>query len=528
MLKLKVDRRKYLFLRASESLFQLIKSMGKAEKGYFKKYASMHTIGEKNNYVKLFDAIEKQAAKSDVYNEDKIKKQFDDKFIRQLPVVKNYLYKVILESLQLFNSEDGTETQVRDLTEQYDILYGKVLFKQAGELLKKAKTIAIENEMFPELINILSREKILARIIMEPNEFELASKRIYEEELRVLEKMKNVTDYSEFRSQLIKFVSIFGSGFVRNEDEKKQLHDFLAHPLLESEERAITSRTKRFFYQYRANLYLYLGDIETSYAYQMKHLRLSEEGAEKNLRKLYLMTALNNVLTLQIRLKKYDECEETLLKIKNFEKIYNTILNENEKAFRLYSVIATEVPLRMVKHEYELGLESVKALEEPLNKYDMMLNAGWRMVCYYLLGSYYFLLEDFVKSQKWLAKIIQISSTDFYSDYQCYARIMNLIVHYELKNFEHLDYVMKSTYYFLRKRNKIYKYEQIIIKFMKRSLRANSERALLELFAEMKFELEVISKDDYEKNAFDAFNIIPWLQSKIEKKTMCDVLAQLA
>lgn len=511
-------------MRTSENLFQLIKSMSKAEKGYFKKYASMHTIGEKNNYVKLFDAIEKQAEKSEIYNEDSIKKLFNEKFIRQLPVVKNYLYKIILESLQLFSSVERAESQVRDLTEQYDILSGKVLVKQAGELLKKAKKIAVENEMFPELMNILSREKILARSVMEPDEFQLASGRIYGEELDVLEKMKNTVDYAELRSKLVKFISVLGSGFVRNEDERKQLNDLLSHPLLESEERAVTSRTRRLFYQYRANLYLYLGDLETSYSYQVKHLLLSEESQKKNVPRRYLMTALNNVLTLQIRLKKYDECEETLFKMKNFENIYDTRLNESDKAFRVYSVIATEVPLRMDKRDYELGLELVKDYSEQLNKCETMLNTGWRVVCYYFLGSFYFLLENFQKAQGWLNKIIQISSTDFYSDYQCYARIMNLIVNYELKNFEHLDYVMKSTYYFLRKRNKIYKYEQIIIKFMKRSLRSSSEKALLELFEEMKYELEAILKDDYEKHAFDAFNIIPWLESRIEKKPMREIL----
>ena len=54
----------------SEELFQLIKSLSKQEKRYFKLYASRHVIGEKNKYVQLFDAIDKQAA----YNEEKIKK----------------------------------------------------------------------------------------------------------------------------------------------------------------------------------------------------------------------------------------------------------------------------------------------------------------------------------------------------------------------------------------------------------------------------------------------------------------------
>ena len=41
-----------------EALFDLIKSMTMSEKRYFKIYSSKHTIGEKNEYIRLFDADE--------------------------------------------------------------------------------------------------------------------------------------------------------------------------------------------------------------------------------------------------------------------------------------------------------------------------------------------------------------------------------------------------------------------------------------------------------------------------------------
>ena len=46
--------------------------MSKAEKRYFKLYSSRHTLGEKNNYSILFDAIDKQ----EEYDEGKLMKKF--------------------------------------------------------------------------------------------------------------------------------------------------------------------------------------------------------------------------------------------------------------------------------------------------------------------------------------------------------------------------------------------------------------------------------------------------------------------
>jgi len=55
-----IDFYTYIYTMSRESspdLFDLIKSLNSSEKGYFKKFASRHTIEGKSHYVKLFDAI---------------------------------------------------------------------------------------------------------------------------------------------------------------------------------------------------------------------------------------------------------------------------------------------------------------------------------------------------------------------------------------------------------------------------------------------------------------------------------------
>ena len=58
--------------KVKEALFELIKSLSKSEKRYFKLLSSRHTIGDENNYVKLFDFIDKQTT----YDEGVIFKEF--------------------------------------------------------------------------------------------------------------------------------------------------------------------------------------------------------------------------------------------------------------------------------------------------------------------------------------------------------------------------------------------------------------------------------------------------------------------
>ena len=80
-------------MKPSTELFDLVKSLTKSEKRFFKLSSSLQT-GEKN-YLKIFDAIDKQGA----YDEAALKEYFSDEtFVKHFPSEKNHLYKLILKS----------------------------------------------------------------------------------------------------------------------------------------------------------------------------------------------------------------------------------------------------------------------------------------------------------------------------------------------------------------------------------------------------------------------------------------------
>jgi hypothetical protein len=82
---------------SSLDLFSLIKSLNKNEKGYVKKFSfSRKNTGA--HFIRLFDAIDEQKE----YREDLLKKQ---KYIRQLPRLKIYLYEHILAALDSYYSK---------------------------------------------------------------------------------------------------------------------------------------------------------------------------------------------------------------------------------------------------------------------------------------------------------------------------------------------------------------------------------------------------------------------------------------
>jgi len=94
---------------------------------------------------------------------------------------------------------------------------------------------------------------------------------------------------------------------------------------------------------------------------------------------------------------------------------------------------------------------------------------------------------------------------------------MNLVIHFELKNFELLRYLLISTYRFLYKREKLFKVELLVLEFIRKLPKVKNEHELSFLFIRMQKELKKLKPDKFEKNAFEYFDFSQWVNSKVLK-----------
>src|SRR6187402_373889 len=93
-------------MKQSDVLYDLIKSLTGNEKRFFKIYASRHVTSGKNNYVKLFEAIDKLT----VYDDKKLKSKIkDESFGNHFSAEKNYLYNLILECLDIYHKDSSVD-----------------------------------------------------------------------------------------------------------------------------------------------------------------------------------------------------------------------------------------------------------------------------------------------------------------------------------------------------------------------------------------------------------------------------------
>ena len=141
-----------------EPLFELIKSLSKSEKRYFKLHVSRHSSGGNNNYTLLFDYLDKIGQ----YSESEIIGYFkNEPFLNNFSITKRRLYDQIITSLNGYHSTNSVDAQLYKMLQGATILYNKALYSQATKLLYSASKLAEKHERHSILLEIGQQQQRL-------------------------------------------------------------------------------------------------------------------------------------------------------------------------------------------------------------------------------------------------------------------------------------------------------------------------------------------------------------------------------
>lgn len=498
----------------SNDIFELVKGMNRRERSFFKRYLQMHSAGKSSDLLILYDSLVNYSRDAKNYDEDEFRKKTTAGKIKHFPVVKNNLYNLILKSLNEFSGETTNESRVKNLVEQSDILFSRSLLKQSQSALKRAKKIAEENEMFLYIHTILSKERKLARYTLSAGEYESEIDRIYSSFNQNLEKLKNLTDMNDLGSRFTLMIQKYPTSMARDEAALNETRKITEHPLLKDEKLMLSDTTRKKFYNLKIIASEWEKDYHASLGYAMKYTALVEDELKTGkASKHELIISLYSVLVQTVRASAYAEYESAYEKMENIPLIYKNLTERDRSELNYYKGISV-FSVGADGFYTERGNEMLKEAEENSALYERTLSMQQKIIWYFVIARFCYFKNEFTLSSKWLNRLIAMPNADLSQDYQCYARIMNIIVAYESGNPDMIEHALRKGFYFLAKRNKIYSYEKIILDYVKQAFRVKTEREITEMLEFMYRDLTKIKDDPFESNAFDAFNILPWLERK--------------
>lgn len=508
-------------MKPSTELFDLIKSLSKSEKRFFKLSSSLQT-GEKN-YLKIFDAIDKQTE----YDEAVIKHQFkDETFIKHFPSEKNHLYKLILKSLRAYHADNSVSSILKQEIKNIEILYNKALFKECNKFLMRAKKMAIQHEKFYFLFELISWEKLLLEEALEDGQFTKDLDTLIREEQEVIEKLRNLAAYHVLYSK-INYVFRSG-GFVRNEDDRQLVEEIKNHPLIKGKNTALSYRAATICYYTQGFCNLANGDLEKAYTKfaRVKEILDTNTNIRQDLAKRYART-LNNMITCQIDLGNYAEAANLNAELKATSKVkgFNSTDIQVE-VFKDTSI--ADLKICHYTGDFESGLGMVDTIVSQMEELEGKLHKEQVLTFYYQIAYIYFGAGEHNKALFWINKVLNDNENTLRQDIYSYARLFNLVIHFELGNNDLLEYITKSTQRYLSKRQRDYDLEKLVIEYMRKLIRSSSVIERRDLFVSFRTELDEVMMSQEERIVLKYFNFIKWVDSKIENATFAETMKKVS
>lgn len=500
-------------MRASDELFQLIKSLSPSEKRYFKLQASFY--GSEKKYLLLFDAIDAQAQ----YDEDALREQFKgEKFIRQLNVAKRYLYEQILKSLRINHTDASARAQILELMRNVEILYEKGLKGQALKMYEKAERMATRYEKLPLLLDMSEwRAQLNPGCFNSEEEIDATFGTIF----TTLERYRNMVHFMCAHEKTSIGVV---SGHPRTEADRERLEHGAA--MLAEEEPG----------SFRATLFRNWGYAtyhfgRTEYRKALEFLTRQVELFEAHPgmideEPLIYISMLNNQLLLLRRLSDREELHVVLAKLRVVGRdlidrarlmsprvranVFRTIyLNQ------LFVIMSENARGESAALEHYLPL--LREIEEGLATHGPYLRDDLILKFYSNLTLAYFDLKDYNRALHFNNMVLALPEAPRGLQTYYHARIIHLIIHFELGNNELLEYLIRSTYRYFRSRNIIYRLESVVLDFFRRLPRLSGREELRDAFIDLRQALVVLQDDPLESEGFRTFGYIPWLDRKIRE-----------
>ncbi len=503
----------YLYMKQKDQLFQLIKSLNSSEKRFFKIYSSRHVIGEQNNYIYLFDAIDNLVE----YDEKKLIKKFEGKkFVNRFSVAKSYLYDLILRSMNQYHSQKNVDNQLLELLRRISFLFDKNLYDQANKHIRKAKKLAKEYEIlsiYPEIIKW--EKKVWDSQFYAGKKFN-EIKTLKAQEQEVLQKLDNINEYWLLNTQLYYQYNL--QGIVRNERDFKKVESVIHSPLMENEGQALSYQAEYLRAKIFSTYYFVLRDFENCYKYISKLVDLMETRPQILDRKpLEFVQSVNNLLNMTAVLAKTDETEMHLQKLRNMmeEEKYRKSKKLQVKLFE--SFYYHTINLHRNRRDFVGGLKHIKPIKEGFEKYGKKVNEVGRTMLSYHVFQLCYGAKRHELALDWIDQILANPNPKVHQEIFMFSKLLKIILEYHLAKKEDYKSSIKQAYRYLLSKKSKYKFEKSIVKFLKSLTKLESMEDFIELLENYQNELEKLTKDPLEQRAFAYFDLRTWLKEEVSR-----------
>ncbi|MBS1634969.1 MAG: hypothetical protein JST26_03535 [Bacteroidetes bacterium] len=507
-------------LITNKDLFDLVKSLSKSEKRFLKLNAA--ATNQQKVLIQFFDELEKEKE----YNEELFIKPHKSKhgLFQAQSQLSESLYDLILQCLRGFYAESSASFTIKDEITDILNLFDKAQYKQCRKVLNKLKQEAYKYERFHFILEIISLEKMLIAVENQFGIVHTTIERLITEEKALIQKAKNLGDYTILFSKINMMTR--QSSKAKNKTDVIALDDLLNSPLLKDEGLAQSKRAQVIYHDCRSALFAKKQENEKRRKECEALIRIMDKHPElmEEMPKRYL-SAINNLIAISYENRHFKACHEyiKLLRDKAELKAFNT----TDLQLKIFtSTYNAELITYTDSGKYENALQAINNIEEGLARFKGKINKEEVLIFYYNIALLHAYAGEYSKALDYINLILSQGDKLLRQDLQCFARIINIGLHYELGRLKPLRYIISSVKEYYKTQPSLFKTEMLILSYFEKLAAegVTAKQDEIAFFKSFYKDLKEVMKDKHEQSVKLYFDIETYTESKLTGKSINTLL----
>jgi len=504
----------------TDQLFRLVKSFSKAEKRNFTLYSKRIQGTDTLKFLKLFELLDKQ----DELDEGAITKKLKGIDKSQLSNLKRHLYKQLVTSLRMLYIQRDESIKIREHIDFAKILYMKGLYLQSLKILQMARNMAIKDDQEFLLLEITEKQKFIeARHITRTGTTKNID--LVKASKEGVKRVSNTVLLSNLK--IIIHGRYIKNGHVKNQEEYEDVKQYFESEMPDIDMNELSFMEKIYYHQSCVWYYYILQDFENCYKSAHSWVDIFKGNKEKSLMRDpdLLMRGYHYVLMSAYNLRDVNNFHKYNIELDNFRSSNYSKLTINSKVLSFYYVHINRFNKHFLEGTFSEGVTIIPSTLRRIDRYSKWMDPHRTLVLYFKIGWMYFGHRNPAKAVDFLNEIINTKFGNLREDIQGYSRLLFLMCHYEMNNYDVIDYVIRSVETFFDKMQDKNKLQKAVLLFFKSIVNKPVAEHKIHLRSLLD-QLGVLKQDPFEKRAFLYLDVYNWAKSKVERTTMEELIKQ--
>ncbi|MEM7038194.1 MAG: hypothetical protein AAF570_14515 [Bacteroidota bacterium] len=488
--------------------------MNKAEKRYFKMQASLHTKQGQNNYILLFDAVDRLKEKTP----EKVKAKFrGTKIATHFSSVMYQLQNLIMQTLRSYHAGHSLQSKIRGYMEEVELLCDRGLINAADKTLKKAIKLAQQADSPATMLQLRTLERRIEFVERLPTPRALNT--IPQSESGLLDVIRRRYRYRHLNDEVNRL------GKIRKVVDKDQflrnINEIRSDPLLALE--ALPEDFDSAIHYLRIHALCAYNDYNVEEAYDFSyqlwdHWQAHPERIELARQAYY--DDLSRMVNFSLVTEKIEHLN---LFLAEQERILGHLPHWTRAQRRFFAVQGF---LTLNYRSYDQGAPIMEKMTEWLASIHEELEPSYMITTYFNLLCFYFQHGRLTLASKWANTLLNFEHLDLRPDINEAGRIIQIMTLFDKGDFELVEYLLRSTYRYLRRRESMISFEKFILAYIGKATRKIDMREIKHEFKPIYDQLI----DEYENTSVKPptgmFMVIAWLESKVRDIPIAELMEE--